>query len=200
MSIIWNYNGFVPKEMSDRIVSITERNLTTVVDNIGHVESQSLKASPSSKCSSTPTSMDWPCADYGQSQTQPAVAAGHDSSVHSGVQRIQCSDNSAGSLGRESSEQQLNDHASNFLRTQLTTVPGSAFLSVRRQAAPGSGGSQPRGTATKGLSPRCRQRNRAQNLILPPEHVKIGSKENDVDMNAVLKPSGNERPADQKRR
>ena len=42
VSIIWSYNGLVPKEMSDRIVSVTERNLTTVVDNIEHVESQSL--------------------------------------------------------------------------------------------------------------------------------------------------------------
>jgi multidrug efflux pump subunit AcrB len=42
VSIICSYNGLVPKEMSDRIVSVTERNLTTVVDNIEHVESQSL--------------------------------------------------------------------------------------------------------------------------------------------------------------
>ena len=42
VSIIWNYNGLVPKEMSDRIVSVTERALTTTVDNIQHIESQSL--------------------------------------------------------------------------------------------------------------------------------------------------------------
>jgi len=42
VSIIWSYNGLVPKEMTDRIVSVTERNLTTVVDNIEHVESQTL--------------------------------------------------------------------------------------------------------------------------------------------------------------
>src|SRR5579863_6163876 len=42
VSIIWTYNGMVPKDMADRIVSVTERNLTTVVDNIEHVESQSL--------------------------------------------------------------------------------------------------------------------------------------------------------------
>src|SRR6476660_10295769 len=42
VSIIWNYNGLVPQQMSDRIVSVTERNMTTVVDNIEHVESQSL--------------------------------------------------------------------------------------------------------------------------------------------------------------
>src|SRR6202163_4505461 len=42
VSVIWNYNGLVPKEMSDRIISVTERNMTTIVDNIEHVESQSL--------------------------------------------------------------------------------------------------------------------------------------------------------------
>ena len=42
VSIIWNYNGLVPQDMSDRVVSVTERALTTTVDNIEHVESQSL--------------------------------------------------------------------------------------------------------------------------------------------------------------
>ena len=42
VSIIWNYSGLVPQEMSDRIVTVTEQALTTTVDNIEHVESQSL--------------------------------------------------------------------------------------------------------------------------------------------------------------
>jgi multidrug efflux pump subunit AcrB len=42
VSIIWNYNGLTPDDMSDRIVSVTERALTTTVDNIEHIESQSL--------------------------------------------------------------------------------------------------------------------------------------------------------------
>ena len=32
VSIIWNYNGLVPEDMSDRIVSVTERALTTMFD------------------------------------------------------------------------------------------------------------------------------------------------------------------------
>ena len=28
ISIIWSYSGLVPKDMADRIVSVTERNLT----------------------------------------------------------------------------------------------------------------------------------------------------------------------------
>jgi multidrug efflux pump subunit AcrB len=46
VSIIWNYNGLDPQDISDRIVSITERNLTTTVDNIAHIESQSPLALP----------------------------------------------------------------------------------------------------------------------------------------------------------
>src|SRR3984957_14642040 len=42
VSIIWNYNGLVAEDMADRIVSITELSLTTTVDNIEHIESQSL--------------------------------------------------------------------------------------------------------------------------------------------------------------
>jgi multidrug efflux pump subunit AcrB len=42
ISIIWNYNGLIPQDMSDRVVSVTERALTTTVDNIEHIESQSL--------------------------------------------------------------------------------------------------------------------------------------------------------------
>ncbi len=42
VSIIWNYNGLVPEDMSDRIVIVIERGLTTTVDNIEHIESQSL--------------------------------------------------------------------------------------------------------------------------------------------------------------
>jgi multidrug efflux pump subunit AcrB len=30
VSIIWTYNGLVPEDMADRVVSITERALTTV--------------------------------------------------------------------------------------------------------------------------------------------------------------------------
>src|SRR5216684_6462844 len=42
VSIIWTYNSMEPQDLADRIVTITERNLTTTVDNIEHTESQSL--------------------------------------------------------------------------------------------------------------------------------------------------------------
>jgi len=42
ISIVWNYQGLSPKDMSDRITSVTERGLTTLVNDIEHIESQSL--------------------------------------------------------------------------------------------------------------------------------------------------------------
>src|SRR5205085_8871735 len=42
ISVIWNYTGLSPEEMEKRIVTQYERSLTTTVNDIEHVESQSL--------------------------------------------------------------------------------------------------------------------------------------------------------------
>src|SRR6266404_4960702 len=42
VSVVWNYAGLSAQDMSDRIVSQTERALTTTVNDIQHIESQSL--------------------------------------------------------------------------------------------------------------------------------------------------------------
>src|SRR5436189_1576593 len=42
VSIIWNYNGLAPQDMASRIITLQERNLTTIVNDIEHLESQSL--------------------------------------------------------------------------------------------------------------------------------------------------------------
>src|SRR5437879_4939335 len=42
VSVLWNYGGLNAQELSDRIVTQTERALTTTVDDIQHIESQSL--------------------------------------------------------------------------------------------------------------------------------------------------------------
>ena len=42
VSVVWFYGGLSPSEMADRIVSNSERGLTTTVNDIEHLESQSL--------------------------------------------------------------------------------------------------------------------------------------------------------------
>jgi multidrug efflux pump subunit AcrB len=41
VTIVWTYAGLTPTEMAGRIVTVTERALTTTVNNIEHTESQS---------------------------------------------------------------------------------------------------------------------------------------------------------------
>ncbi len=42
VSVVWAYNGLPPDDMSDRIVTYYERQLSTAVNDIEHIESQSL--------------------------------------------------------------------------------------------------------------------------------------------------------------
>src|ERR1700758_880173 len=42
ISVVWSYAGLAPDEMADRIVSNCERALSITVNDIEHIESQSL--------------------------------------------------------------------------------------------------------------------------------------------------------------
>jgi Cu/Ag efflux pump CusA len=42
VAVVWSYNGLTPEDMSGRVVYYYERELTTTVNNIEHIESQSL--------------------------------------------------------------------------------------------------------------------------------------------------------------
>src|ERR1022692_2738938 len=42
VSVVWQYTGLSAEEMSERIVYVAERTLTTGVNNIEHIESQSM--------------------------------------------------------------------------------------------------------------------------------------------------------------
>jgi len=187
VSIIWNYNGLVPKEMSDRIVSVTERNLTTIVDNIEHVESQSLYGIAVVKVFLQPNaSLDRAIAQItASSQTQlrqlppgttpPLVIAYSASSVP--VLQLALS-------GSGLSEQQLNDYGLNFIRTQLITIPGTSvpypYGGKQRQVQVDL---NPGALQSKGLSALDVVNAIAvQNLILPTGTSKIGGKEYDVDI------------------
>jgi multidrug efflux pump subunit AcrB len=187
VSVIWNYNGLVPKDMSDRIVSVTERNMTTIVDNIEHVESQSLYGIAVVKVFLQPNaSLDRAIAQItASSQTQlrqlpagttpPLIIAYSASSVP--VLQLALS-------GKDLSEQQLNDYGLNFIRTQLITIPGTAvpypYGGKQRQVQVDL---NPTALESKGLSALDVVNAIAvQNLILPTGTSKIGGKEYNVDI------------------
>jgi len=187
VSVIWNYNGLLPQDMADRIVSITERNMTTIVDNIEHVESQSLNGIAVVKVFLQPNaSIDRAVAQItASSQTQlrqlpvgttpPLIIAYSASSVP--VMQLALS-------GQGLSEQALNDYGLNFIRTQLITIPGTAvpypYGGKQRQVQVDL---NPGALQSKGLSALdVVNAITLQNLILPTGTSKIGSKEYDVDI------------------
>jgi multidrug efflux pump subunit AcrB len=187
VSVIWNYNGLIPKDMADRIVSVTERNLTTIVDNIEHIESQSLYGIAVVKVFLQPNaSIDRGVAQLtASSQTQlrqlpagttpPLIIAYSASSVP--VLQLALS-------GQGLSEQELNDYGLNFIRTQLITVPGAAvpypYGGKQRQVQVDL---NPSALQSKGLSALdVVNAITLQNLILPTGTSKIGGKEYDVDI------------------
>jgi multidrug efflux pump subunit AcrB len=187
VSIIWIYTGMVPKDIADRIVSVTERNLTTVVDNIEHIESQSLYGVAVVKVFLQPNaSIDRAIGQLtASSQTQlkqlapgttpPLIIAYSASSVP--VLQLALS-------GQGLSEQALNDYGLNFIRTQLITVPGVAvpypYGGKQRQVQVDI---NPSLLQSKGLSALdVVNAITLQNLILPTGTSKIGGKEYDVDI------------------
>src|SRR6187551_1334605 len=188
VSIIWNYTGLSPEEMANRIVSVTERSLTTTVDDIQHIESQSLRGVAVVKIFFQPRArIERAIAQVtAVSQTQlrqlppgttpPLVIAYSASSVP--ILQLALS-------GDDLSEQQLNDFALNFIRTRLVTVPGAAipypYGGKQRQVQVDL---NPPALQARGLSPvDVVNALGAQNLILPAGTSKIGELEYDVDIN-----------------
>lgn len=188
VSVVWQYAGLSAEDMSDRIVYITERALTTTVNNIEHIESQSMNGIAVVKIFFQPHANLY--AGIAQvtaiSQTQlkqlpqgitPPLIISYNASTVPIVQLALS--------GRGLSEQQLNDLGQNFVRTQLVTIPGASI--------PYSYGGKQRevmvdlntqNLQSKGLGPSdVVDAIGNQNLILPGGTSKIGSLEYTVEIN-----------------
>jgi multidrug efflux pump subunit AcrB len=189
VSIVWNYSGLSSEDMGNRITSVTERALTTLVDDIEHIESQSLNGIAVVKVFFQPhANVNKAIAQVTAiSQTQlrqlppgttPPLVITYSAST---VPILQL-----GLSGHELSEQQLFDSGVNFIRTRLITVPGAAipypYGGKQRQVQVDLNTAA---LQAKGLSPLdVVNAVGAQNLILPSGTTKIGPLEYDVDMNA----------------
>ena len=189
INVAWTYTGLSPEEMSDRVIYIFERSLTTTVNDIEHIESQSLNGVGIVKIFFHPhTNLASAIAQVtaiSQSQvkqlppgiTPPFIITYNASSVP--ILQL-------GLSGPSLTEQELADMGQNFIRVRLVTVPGIAV--------PNPYGGKQRtvmvdlNTAAlqaKGLSPAdIVGAVDAQNLILPSGTAKMGAFEYYIDTNA----------------
>jgi multidrug efflux pump subunit AcrB len=190
IAVAWQFTGLNPEEMEGRFTTGFERILTTVVDNIEHIESTTINGQAIIKIFLQPhASLDTANAQI------TAIAQVALRLVPAGTQPPLILNFSASTVpilqlalsGDGLSEQQLNDIGLNFLRTQLVTVPGAAVPFPY-------GGKQtqvmidlhPALLQSKGLSATdVVNAVNLQNLVLPSGTAKIGAFEYDVDLNAA---------------
>ncbi len=190
VAVVWTYTGLNPEEMEGRLTSTFERSLTTLVDNIEHIESTSYNGQSLVKIYLQPGAS----LDTANAQTV-ACAQLMLRQMPPGTQPPEILNFSASSVpilqlglsGPGLSEQELNDLALNFLRTQLVTVPGAVV------PYPYGGKTRelminlnPHKLQATGLSPSdVLNAVQKQYLVLPSGTVKISDFEYDVHVNGT---------------
>ncbi len=190
ISIIWNYTGLPPKEMADRVVTNSERGLTTTVNDIEHIESQSLNGVGVIKVFFRPSANIQTALAQVTAIVQTSVRSLPPGTTPPLVITYSASSTPIIQLGLSSKtlpEQQLFDLGNNFLRIQLATVQGAAspFPYGGKQRQIEVDLDLPRLQAN-GLTPvDIVNAVSAQNLILPSGTAKIGSLELPVEMNGT---------------
>ncbi len=189
VSVIWSYNGVAPEEMEMRFVTVTERAMTTTVNDIEHIESQSYNgvavikvffhegakveagvAQATSICQTLLRTMP-------PGTTPPLIIQFSASNVP--ILQL-------GLTSKSLSEQQLYDLGLNFIRTQLSTVQGAQVpLPYGGKVRQVMVDIDPQKLYAKGLSPAdITAALTAQNVILPAGTQKIGDREYNVRLNS----------------
>jgi CzcA family heavy metal efflux pump len=190
VSVVWFYSGMSPQDMADRIVANSERSITTTVNDIEHMESQSVYGLGVIKVFFRPgTNVQGAIAQItaiGQTTvrslpvgTTPPLIISYSASTTPIIQ--------LGLSSKTLPEQQLFDLGQNFLRNYLATVPGAAtpypYGGKIRQIQVDL--DLPR-LQSYGLQPNdIVNAVNAQNIVLPSGTVKLGPLEYNVEMNGT---------------
>src|SRR5580704_2124301 len=192
IAVVWNYTGMSAEEMEGRMTSVYERVLTTLVNNIEHIESTTVNGLAVVKIFLQPNaSLDAAIAQV-TATSQTILKQMPPGVVPPLVMSYNASSVPILQLGLSSqtlSEQQLGDLGLNFIRTQLVTIPGASvpypYGGKQRQVMIDLNPAllQSKGTSPSDVVNAFNQ----QNLILPAGTAKIGQFEYDVDLNASPK-------------
>ncbi|HUK90291.1 MAG TPA: efflux RND transporter permease subunit, partial [Blastocatellia bacterium] len=189
IAIAWQFTGLNPEEFEGRITYPYERGLTTLVDNIEHIESITVSGESIIRVFLQPgASIDTANAQV-TAISQSTLKQLPPGSVPPLIINYSASTVPILQLalsGNGMSEQQLFDTTVNFLRPQMITVRGVAipypYGGKQRQMMVDL---KPDLLQSKGLSPQdVLSALNAQNLVVPSGTAKIGQFEYDIDINA----------------
>jgi multidrug efflux pump subunit AcrB len=188
LSIIWTYSGLPADQMANRITTPFERAMTTDIDGIEHIESQSLNGVAVVKVFFHPgTDINRAMAEAVASAQSllkilppgilpPQVLAYNASTVP--ILQLALS-------SKTLSEQELYDLGSNFIRTRLATIQGAGVpLPFGGKVRTIMVDIDTKALQARGLSPLdVVNAVNAENLILPGGTAKIGALEYNVNLN-----------------
>src|SRR5277367_5995685 len=190
VSVVWFYAGMSPQDMADRIVANSERGITTTVNDIEHMESQSVYGLGVIKVFFRPgTNVQGAIAQI-TAIAQTTVRSLPPGTTPPLIISYSASTTPIIQLGLSSKtlpEQQLFDLGQNFLRNYLATVPGAAtpypYGGKIRQIQVDL--DLPKLQAY-GLQPNdIVNAVNAQNIVLPSGTIKLGSLEYNVELNGT---------------
>src|SRR5271163_830885 len=130
VSVVWNYSGLSPEEMEKRMVTIFERSMTTTVNDIEHMESQSYSGVSVTRVYFQPDANIATALSQITAISQTLLKIFPPGTTPPSIIKYDASSVPIIQLGLESktlSEQELFDLGQNFIRTQLATIQGAAI-------------------------------------------------------------------------
>jgi len=189
VSVIWSFPGVAPEEMEKRFVTVTERAMTTTVNDIEHIESQSYNGVSVIKVFFHEGAKVEAGVAQVTSITQTLLRILPPGTTPPLILQYSASNVPILQLGLTSktlSEQDLYDLGLNFIRTQLATVQGAQVpLPYGGKSRQVMVDIDPQKLFGKGLSPAdVSSALNAQNVILPAGTQKIGDREYNVRLNS----------------
>jgi multidrug efflux pump subunit AcrB len=128
ISVIWNYQGLSPDEMEKRVVSNYERMLTTTVNDIEHIESQSLTGIAVVKVFFQPGTQIEAATAQVTAVSQSTLRMLPPGATPPFIIRYSAANVPIMQAALESeslSEQQLFDYGTNFVRADFATIRGT---------------------------------------------------------------------------
>ncbi|HEY1221356.1 MAG: efflux RND transporter permease subunit [Bryobacteraceae bacterium] len=189
VSIVWSYTGLAPEEMEKRMVLIFERSMTTTVNDIEHIESQSYSGVSVTRVYFQPNAKVEVALSQVTAISQTLLRIFPPGTTPPNILKYDASSVPILQLGLESktlSEQELFDLGQNFIRTQLATIPGAAVpLPYGGKLREVMVDLIPEQMFAKNLAPsEVSSALAAQNLILPAGDIKIGGRDYQVKLNS----------------
>ncbi|MEO8372818.1 MAG: efflux RND transporter permease subunit, partial [Candidatus Solibacter sp.] len=130
VSVVWNYNGLSPEEMEKRMVTFFERAMTTTVNDIEHIESQSYTGVSVTRVYFQPNAKVELALAQITAISQTLLRPMPPGTLPPSIIKYDASSVPIIQLGLQSetmSEQELFDLGQNFIRTQLATIQGASI-------------------------------------------------------------------------